>query len=249
MHGERIGRPGVTDGSHDADVMGRLSSDAMSSHVREITDKELQRAITSVRWWPAAVALILLGVAYALVSERLTVGPRWALLALVIVAVVGARVLRWRGLISATRWLIIGALAAASVALTISAAFLVQALIDHSLDAITLLISGVLLWASNILTFALWYWEVDGGGPAHRHASGCGSTDFAFPQRVLGDADLAHWMPDFVDYLFLAFNTNTAFSPTDTMVLGRRAKLMMMYQSVLALTTVVVLVARAINAI
>jgi hypothetical protein len=217
--------------------------------MRAITEKELQRAVASVRWWPAAVAFILLGVAYALVSDRLTVGPRWAMLALVIVAVVGARVLRWRGLISATRWLIIGALAVATAALTISAAFLVEALIDHNLDAVTLLISGVLLWSSNILTFALWYWEVDGGGPAHRHATGCGSTDFAFPQRVLDEPALAHWMPDFVDYLFLAFNTNTAFSPTDTMVLEQRAKLMMMYQSVLSLTTVVVLVARAINAI
>jgi len=205
--------------------------------------------MANVRWWPAAVAFILLGVAYALISERLTVGPRWALLVLVIVAVVGARVLRWRGLISATRWLIIGALAVATASLTVSAGFLVEALIDHSLDAVTLLISGVLLWAINILTFALWYWEIDGGGPAHRHATGCGSTDFAFPQKVLGGDALANWMPDFVDYVFLAFNTNTAFSPTDTMVLGRRAKLMMMYQSVLALTTVVVLVARAINAI
>jgi len=217
--------------------------------MRAITERELERAMANVRWWPAAVAFILLGVAYALISERLTVGPRWALLVLVIVAVVGARVLRWRGLISATRWLIIGALAVATAALTVSAGFLVEALIDHSLDAVTLLISGVLLWASNILTFALWYWEIDGGGPAHRHATGCGSTAFAFPQKVLGGDDLANWMPDFVDYVFLAFNTNTAFSPTDTMVLGRRAKLMMMYQSVLALTTVVVLVARAINAI
>jgi len=205
--------------------------------------------MANVRWWPAAVAFILLGVAYALISERLTVGPRWALLVLVIVAVVGARVLRWRGLMSATRWLVVGALAVATAALTISAGFLVEALIDHSLDAVSLLLSGVLLWTSNILTFALWYWEIDGGGPAHRHATGCGSTDFAFPQKVLGGDDLANWMPDFVDYVFLAFNTNTAFSPTDTMVLGRRAKLMMMYQSVLALTTVVVLVARAINAI
>ncbi len=217
--------------------------------MRAITERELERAMAKVRWWPAAVAFILLGVAYALISERLTVGPRWALLVLVIVAVVGARVLRWRGLISATRWLIIGALAVATASLTVSAGFLVEALIDHSLDAVTLLISGVLLWAINILTFALWYWEIDGGGPAHRHATGCGSTDFAFPQKVLGGDALANWMPDFVDYVFLAFNTNTAFSPTDTMVLGRRAKLMMMYQSVLALTTVVVLVARAINAI
>jgi hypothetical protein len=221
----------------------------MSTHVRGITERELQRAVARVRWWPAALAFLALGLAYAFVAPRLTIGPRWALLALVIIAVVGVRVLRWRGMIRATRIVVLGVLAVVTLALTASAAFLVEALIDHSLDAITLLISGALLWASNILTFALWYWEIDGGGPAHRHATGCGSTDFAFPQKVLGGDDLAHWMPDFVDYVFLAFNTNTAFSPTDTMVLARRAKLMMMYQSVLALTTVVVLVARAINAI
>jgi uncharacterized membrane protein len=214
-----------------------------------ITEKQLQQAAASVRWWPAALAFIGLGVAYALVSDRLTVGPRWALLVLSILAVVGVRVLRWRGMIRATRVLVLGVLAVVTVALTASAAFLVEALIDHSVEAITLLISGVLLWASNILTFALWYWEVDGGGPAHRHATGCGSTDFAFPQKVLGGDDLTNWTPDFVDYVFLAFNTNTAFSPTDTMVLDRRAKVMMMYQSILSLTTVVVVVARAINAI
>jgi hypothetical protein len=219
------------------------------SQQRLITDRELQLAMASVRWWPAALAFLGLGIAYALVSDRLTVGPRWALLVLVVVAVVGVRILRWRGMIRATRLVVFGALGIVTLALTVSAGFLVEALIDHSLDALTLLVSGVLLWASNILTFALWYWEVDGGGPAHRHATGCGSTDFAFPQRVLNEPALAHWMPDFVDYLFLAFNTNTAFSPTDTMVLERRAKLMMMYQSALSLTTVVVLVARAINAI
>jgi hypothetical protein len=211
-------------------------------------DREaLVQAAARVRWWPAAMAFILIGVAYALVSERLTVGPRWALLVLAVAAVVGARVLRWRGLIQATRWLVMGVLAAGTVALTASAAFLVGALLDHSLDAITLLLSGLLLWASNLLTFALWYWEIDGGGPAHRHATGCGSTDFAFPQKVLGGDDLKGWSPDFLDYVFLAFNTNTAFSPTDTMVLGRHAKVMMMYQSILSLTTVLVVVARAIN--
>src|SRR5579859_2397202 len=137
----------------------------------ESETEALARAAANVRWWPAAVAFILLGVAYALVSERLTVGPRWALLVLIIVAVVGAYILRWRGLIRATRWLILGALAAGTMALTVSAAFLVATLLDHSLDAQTLLLSGVLLWGSNLLTFALWYWEVDGGGLDNRHAT------------------------------------------------------------------------------
>jgi uncharacterized membrane protein len=127
--------------------------------------------------------------------------------------------------------------------------YLVEALVDHTAEGPELLRGGGLLWVSNMLTFALWYWEVDSGGPAHRHATHCGSSDFAFPQRVLGGEVEAHWAPDFLDYLFLAFNTSTAFSPTDTMVLARRAKALMMYQSVISLVTVVVLVARAINAI
>ena len=242
MHGERIGRPSVTDRSRPGFY---LTSVPMAT----VEQRAVVHSRANVRWWPAALAFILLGVAYALVSERLTVGSRWALLVVAVLAVIGGRILHWRGMISATRWVIITALAAVTGALTASEAFLVGALIEHSLEGKTLLISGVLLWASNILTFALWYWETDGGGPHHRHATRCGSTDFAFPQKVLGGDDLADWMPEFVDYMFLAFNTNTAFSPTDTMVLGRRVKMMMMYQSILSLITVVVLVARAINAI
>jgi hypothetical protein len=106
----------------------------------------------------------------------------------------------------------------------------------------------VLRWR-GLLTFALWYWEVDGGGPPHRHATKRGSTDFAFPQRVLAEPALEGWMPDFLDYVFLAFNTSTAFSPTDTMVLARRAKVLMMWQSAVSLTTIAVIAARAINTI
>ena len=120
-------------------------------------------------------------------------------------------------------------------------------MIDHNLDAVTLLISGVLLWTSSILTFALWYWEVDGGGPAHRHATGCGSTDFAFPQRVLDEPALAHWMPDFVDYLFLAFTSSSTFGPTDTLVMARHAKVLMMLQASLSLIIFGGLVARAVG--
>ena len=209
----------------------------------------LARAATTVRWWPAALAFVVLGGIYALVSERLTLGPPWWMLALAIVAVVANRVLRWRGLLHATRLIAVGTLAAVTLALTVSGGYLVDGLLNHTADAGDLFRGGALLWVANVLTFALWYWEVDGGGPAHRHATRCGSTDFAFPQMVVGTDEQAGWMPEFVDYLFLAFNTSTAFSPTDTMVLARRAKLMMMYQSLLSLVTVVVLVARAINAL
>jgi hypothetical protein len=207
----------------------------------------LARAASNVRWWPAALAFIVLGVAYALMSERLTVGPTWGLLVVVTITALGASLLRWRGLIAATRGLAMGGLVIVTAAVTVSAVYLVGALLYRSLESLALLRDAALLWTSNVLTFALWYWETDGGGPARRHARLSGSTDFAFPQRVLGDSEDAAWMPDFVDYVFLAFNTSTAFSPTDTMVLARRAKMLMMYQSIISLVTIAVLAARAIN--
>ena len=211
--------------------------------------EDLNRAAARVLWWPAAVAFLGLGVAYAFVSERLTIGPRWVLLVIAVVAVVGSRFLHWRGMVWATRWVAIAALSTVTLVVTLSAAFLIQALLTHSTEAGNLLLDAAALWLSNVLTFALWYWEVDGGGPAHRHATKCGSSDFAFPQRVIADAADAAWMPEFIDYFFLAFNTSTAFSPTDTMVLARRAKLLMMYQSIVSLVTIAVLAARAINTI
>src|SRR5919199_1944449 len=214
-----------------------------------VEEQRLVEAASHVRWWPAALAVLVLGGAYALLADGLRVGPFWWLLVLVIAWVVGARVLRGRGFMRATRWLAMAMLAAITVAISVSVGYLVEGLLRHSAEGGELLRGGGLLWAANVLAFALWYWEVDGGGPSHRHATHCGSSDFAFPQKVLGDGGDPHWMPEFVDYLFLAFNTSTAFSPTDTMVLARRAKLLMMYQSVVSLVTVVVLVARAINAL
>jgi hypothetical protein len=214
-------------------------------------DREaLARAARNVRWWPATLAFVLVGAAYSLlVSDRLTVGPPWALLVVAVAAVVAAGVMRRRGQAHVGRWIAIAALGVITLSLTASIAYLVTALLTKSLDGIALLEGGAVLWASNIVIFGLLYWEVDGGGPVHRHATGCGSSDFAFPQMIVGDGKPVNWLPDFLDYLFLAFNTSTAFSPTDTMVMARRAKMMMMYQSILSLVTVVVLVARAINAL
>lgn len=101
---------------------------------------------------------------------------------------------------------------------------------------------------ANVLTFALWYWDIDGGGPAHRHPGRHASSDFAFPQQQLDDDGLVEgWSPGFIDYLFLAFNTSTAFSPTDTIVLSRHAKVLMMLRSSISLVVIGILVARAIN--
>ena len=107
-----------------------------------------------------------------------------------------------------------------------------------------------------MLVFALWYWRLDGGGPVRRDAVP-GHTDgaFMFPQMTLDhppdqvglDPLLFPWSPKFVDYLFLAFNTSTALSPTDAPVLSRWAKLMCMLQSSISLTIIAILVARGVN--
>jgi hypothetical protein len=189
--------------------------------------------------------LLLLGVIYALVSARFTVGPPWLLLAVALVGASGTRWLHWRGSLLAGRVVVLGLLALLTAAVAFSAYLLFSALLAGRAQAGDLLLSSVLLWASNLLIFALWYWELDGGGPHRRRPGAQASSDFVFPQMVADRAE--GWTPEFVDYVFLAFNTCTAFSPTDTMVLARRAKLLMMLQSIISLTTIAVFVARAIN--
>jgi len=125
-----------------------------------------------------------------------------------------------------------------------SVVLLISALPEQKEKPIALLRSAAVLWFTNILIFALWYWRLDAGGPhvrerREKHEDGA----FLFPQMTLNEP----WSPHFVDYLFLAFNTSTAFSPTDAPVLSRWAKVLMMVQSTISLTIIAVLAARAIN--
>ena len=108
--------------------------------------------------------------------------------------------------------------------------------------------SASALWITNILVFALWYWKLDAGGPLKRdRPDGLSNSSFLFPQMLSREKQDLSWKPNFVDYLFLAFNTSTAFSPTDTAVLSRWAKFGMMVQSLISLMIVVLLAARAVN--
>jgi uncharacterized membrane protein len=110
-----------------------------------------------------------------------------------------------------------------------------------------LLTAGAGIWLTNVLVFALAYWELDRGGPAARAAATHTRPDFLFAQMQspqLADPD---WEPQFVDYLYLAFTNATALSPTDVLPLSRPAKVTMMVQSAIAFTVVVLVVARAVN--
>jgi hypothetical protein len=123
----------------------------------------------------------------------------------------------------------------------------------HKDQPVELLRAAGALWVGNILVFASWYWRLDGGGPNERDRQGV-HTDgaFLFPQMMMDQSQKRQmgeecWSPGFVDYLFLAFNTSTAFSPTDVPVLSRWAKVLMIVQSMISLATVALLAARAVN--
>lgn len=130
---------------------------------------------------------------------------------------------------------------------------LVKGLPSHQETPKELFISAASLWVTNIFIFASWYWRIDAGGPNMRDLRPCHTDgDFLFPQMTL-DADkrrelgIIDWSPTFTDYLFLAFNTSTAFSPTDTAVLKPRAKWLTMLQATISLIIVALLAGRAVN--
>jgi uncharacterized membrane protein len=110
-----------------------------------------------------------------------------------------------------------------------------------------LILSALNLFATNIIVFALWYWEIDAGGPGARHNDGTRLPDFMFPQLNSKELAPEGWIPTFVDYLYVSATNATAFSPTDTLPLTHRAKLLMLAQSLVSLLTVALVAARAVN--
>lgn len=196
--------------------------------------------------WAAIIGVLAIGVLYAALPGNVVFGPGWLLLVIEVVFLLPL-VASWamgRKLPYGTiRILVLTLLGVITLALVIGIALLVYTL--SRAHAITLLRSAGLLWAFNILLFALWYWELDGGGPIKRHQSGHQATDFLFPQQVGGNDGT--WAPHFMDYVFLAFNSSTALSPADTYPLTRTAKALMMMQAIISLVVIVLLAARAVN--
>jgi uncharacterized membrane protein len=200
--------------------------------------------------WPAAAALLAVGLLYVLVSDRVSLGPPWLTLTLIVALLIPLNVAHQQGKHDWARWLAIAVTAAVTVAVGVSALLIgYDAILGRGVPGAQLLFNGILVWTANVLIFAIWYWEIDNGGPMRRHRDCYFSHDFVFPQMTLPQAAPPKWAPGFTDYLFLAFNTSTAFSPTDTLVLSRPAKVLMMLQSTFSLLVVAVLVARAVNTI
>jgi len=203
--------------------------------------------------WPAMLALLAIGGLRFALPEALSWGPDWLLLGILALLAIPTVLTHVRGLNTLNRILGIVTTAIVTLDMVLSLGLLIAALPKHKESPIILLQSAAALWIANILVFASWYWRLDGGGPHQREARGVHSDGaFLFPQmtlipetrRAMGEDT---WNPGFVDYLFVAFNTSTAFSPTDVPVLSRWAKILMMIQSLISLATVALLAARAVN--
>jgi uncharacterized membrane protein len=199
----------------------------------------------------------MLAVAVAIMLQtrlpaEMVVGSRWLLPglgALLLVVLVIANPLRMNRESRVLRVLGIALASTVGIATAWSVVSLVLGLIDGRFgnNAPALLSTGGAIFLTNVITFALLFWEFDRGGPAARAAGRNDHPDFLFAQMQVPEMADPEWEPIFVDYLYLAFTNSTAFSPTDTLPLSRWAKTAMLFQSLVSLVTVALVVARAVN--
>ena len=211
-----------------------------------------RRTVGEPRWQVAACTAVAIGLQVAVPGRLVVLRPVWVLPALegvLLLALVLAnphrinrqsRVLRMLGLALATL---------ISFANAWSVVSLAEGLVrgTEGENAGPLLVTGGAIWLTNVIVFALWYWEFDRGGPAARALGTDPYPDFLFVQMTSPQLAPPDWEPAFADYLYLAFTNAAAFSPTDVMPLSRWAKLAMTVQSAVSILTVALIVARAVN--
>jgi hypothetical protein len=203
-------------------------------------------------WGPQALVATAIVLQFVL-PEKLTLGPTWLLPGVELLLLLGliffsphtkVRHSRLR------RQVAIGLIALVSAVNAVSLYLLAHYLLHgHPKNGTALLFSGALLWGTNVLLFALWYYEVDRGGPLARMLGEDYFPDFMFTQmtRAAKEHVPAEWSPGLTDYLFLSFTNAAAFSPTDTMPLTATAKWLMSAQALVSLVIVLLVVSRAVG--
>jgi hypothetical protein len=204
--------------------------------------------------WPSALAILAAAVMHALLPRELKMGPSpwlpWIATACLILLVLmdPGRVTSLR---TASRVLADVLIGLVTLANAYAAVALVQGIIQNkSFTAPTeLLYAGGIVWATNVLAFALWYWDLDRGGPAERAHGSRRTPAFVFPEMLHTDHVPAGWRPVFVDYLAFAFSTATAFSPTDVSAVKPWSKLLVALEAMISLVLALLVIARAVNVI
>jgi uncharacterized membrane protein len=211
-----------------------------------------QRATDGEARWPVTVAILVAIALQFLLPARFNPYTRWFVPALELLLLVGLTAAHRRRSLEESRPLrrvSLALIAVISVTNASAAARLIVGLIRGTeLDKPgALLVTGASIWLTNVIVFALWYWELDRGGEVARALADEHNPDFVFPQMQTPELVDPDWEPTFVDYLYLSWTNATAFSPTDVMPYSRWAKLMMLLQSAVSLSVVVLVIARAVN--
>lgn len=205
-------------------------------------------------WWPAATAMIVVAGLHAALPATYRVRPVWVLpaviLALVAVLIIGdpGRIDRQKPWMRVTVGAVIALITLANLfgAVRLVADILTNNKVFASHPG-GLLAAGAVIWATNVVAFALWFWDLDRGGAAARAHHPYRNPAFVFPEMQNKDYAPAAWVPRFVDYLALAFWTATAISPTDTVAIRPWSKLLMMLEASGSIVLAALVIARAIN--
>ena len=236
-----------------------MASEAGASNqtVTETPERKGEQVLLAEPRWPVALAMLtFIAISVALrigVPHRESLGPNWlipgiefGLLACLVAADPAhlARRRRW------LRWIAIVLVLALAAATLLATGKLIRELIvggQVTNQASSLLASGAVIWLGNVLVFSLIYWLLDSGGPVARYLGERSYPDFAFSQQMSPELAPPGWHAMYVDYLILGLTTSTAFSPTDVMPMTAWPKLTMALQSIIALSVVGLVIARAVN--
>jgi uncharacterized membrane protein len=221
---------------------------------RDLTVPAWRRHTEGEQRWPSGVAILCMIALQLALPDRLTIGPRWLMPAVEVVIIgvlIGANPGRLTRRSKTLRMNGLGLIAVASVSNAWSAGVMVLDIArnEHTGTAAQLLATGGAVYLINILTFSVWFWELDRGGPSERALGTHEYPDFLFPQMTSPGMASKDWEPQFLDYLYVAMTNATAFSPTDTLPLSRWAKVVMGLQSAVSLITAALVIAKAVNAL
>ena len=201
-----------------------------------------------------AAAVLLAGVLRLFLPDQLRLDDARPAFVVVLVALMAALIIGDPGRIDRDRtWLrvltgvLIGVITLVNAGSSIRLVYSIVRTEPFTNSADTLLVSGAVIWVTNVIAFGLWYWDLDRGGPAARAHGSAISPAFVFPEMSNPELVRAGWYPSFVDYLHLSFNTSMAFSPTDVSAIKPWGKLMMMAEEAISVVVGILVVARAVN--
>src|SRR5580693_6299293 len=229
----------------------------MTSEHRPTREPTIQLAPPAERgepWWPVALAILVAAGLHVALPASYRVQPSWVvpvvLVGLLVVLIVGdpGRIYKQKTWLRILTGAVIALLTLAN--LLAAGRLVVEILTNNKLFANHpggLLAAGAVIWATNVIAFGLWYWDLDRGGAAARAHHPYDNPAFVFPEMQHTDYVPANWVPRFVDYLSLAFWTATAISPTDISAIKPWSKLLMMMEAAGSIVLAALVIARAIN--